>query len=198
MSEPVVINLIDSDCDAEAWNEGYWIRPLEPRIYPASDVPQTVLNRRLVLLSLPPEADILLPLGILPITTLLNEWTDFPTPRQDVLVAKVYFSNDACDSNSHAIVKALKRRPTFPPLKVVLNLEKRFGQAWFDGKQSIQDSFYTGYPLPLWVLTLWRNFDHVFRTRAKWTAAEEIVRSCSVSTTVCADVGAYNNVLVYV
>ncbi|KAF8594410.1 hypothetical protein BDV93DRAFT_515810 [Ceratobasidium sp. AG-I] len=180
MAQRVLIDVDDSDSDNpnQSWDEAYWIRPKDPRPYPASDVPPAVAEQKRYLLRLPPATDELLPPVIISVSAFLSDWPYCPVPRQSKIPQKVLFSSSDYDSNPHAIVKALRQRLTFPPLPVVLGLEKALGQAWFNGMCSVEDTFYVGYKVPFWCLTLWRELAYVFAARENWRVVEERITSC--------------------
>ena len=178
---PIELDSSPSDGSNVHWDEAYWITPKEPRIYPALDPPLAVAERRRLLLELPPAADDLLPPTVLSVSSFLNDWSYCPSPRQSCVPEKVLFAPNSCDTNPHAIVKALKLRPVIPPLSVVLALEKDFGQAWFNGARSIQDTYFDAFHVPFWGMTLWRELAYVYNIRSKWIAVEERIASCKVS-----------------
>lgn len=47
-------------------------------------------------------------------------------------------------------------------------LEKRFGQAWFDGARSVVDSRYKLSRLPLYTLAYWREMSRVIEKHSRW------------------------------
>ncbi|KAG8757303.1 hypothetical protein FRC11_004662 [Ceratobasidium sp. 423] len=182
MSRLPLVDLSNSepeDAHPNAWDEVYWIRPHNPRIYPLLDVPKVVSDHRALLLSYPPECTMLLPTKTLPVSSLLKDWLGSPSPRQSLIDTGLHFDDAHPDPNCHAILNVLRVRSTIPPLNRLLDLEQRFGQAWFDGKHSIIDSYYTKVPLPFWVITLWKDYHHLFGVRSQWLSAEEVIRSAS-------------------
>ncbi|EUC55310.1 Ulp1 protease family, carboxy-terminal catalytic domain protein [Rhizoctonia solani AG-3 Rhs1AP] len=153
------------------WDESYWVRPSNPRIYPADDVPSVVEQRRKFLLELPDMVELLIPLDLLSVTEFLK-WHFYPKPRQGILPSNVNFTKETCHPNPFAIVQALEKRPAVPPPGVVERLEKELGQAWFNGMTAIQDSNYVAYPLPFWCITFWRTCNYIYSVRSRWITVE--------------------------
>ncbi|KAG8727928.1 hypothetical protein FRC11_012175 [Ceratobasidium sp. 423] len=182
MSRPPLVDLSNSepeDVPPDAWDEEYWISPHNPRIYPSLDVPKVVSNCRALILSYPPECAALLPPKTLPVSSLLKDWSTSPSPRQSPIDTGLHFDDAHPDPNLHAILNVLRVRSTIPPLDHLLNLEEHFGQAWFDGKHSIIDSYYARIPLPFWIITLWKEYHELFCVHSRWLSAEEVIRSAS-------------------
>ncbi|KAG9089200.1 hypothetical protein FRC06_001671, partial [Ceratobasidium sp. 370] len=129
------------------------------------------------ILSLPPEAHKLLPPPSLSVSAFLSNSGSAPVARQSAMPQRIHFSHDLCDPNPHAIIKALKARSTFLPLLVVRSLEIKLDQALRDGSCSIIDTYYEKYPLPFWVITLWRKLLEADVLCAEWVIVEERIRS---------------------
>ena len=66
----------------------------------------------------------------------------------------------------------LKTRP-IPPKEWLEELDKDFGQAWFNGAQSIEDKWFKNSQLPLWTLSYWKEMRIVIEKQAIWQAADE-------------------------
>ncbi|KAG8717565.1 hypothetical protein FRC09_014080 [Ceratobasidium sp. 395] len=129
------------------------------------------------LLSVPPEALALLPSRTLSVSEFLNHTDYTPVARQSAIPQPVNFSFAPCDPNVHAIVRALRSRPNFPPLSVVKSLEAGLEAAWREGYQSIQDTFFQDYALPFWSLGFWTMLHSADKLRTEWMAVEEYIRS---------------------
>jgi hypothetical protein len=145
---------ITLDFDEEPWVESDWIRPDSPRLYPSDNVPAVVKRQYDLLLQLPPATDDLIPHDFVPIRTLLDPNSKFPSPRPDVLSALVAFTCATPDPNPNATVKALKSCSTIPPMLELQKLIRNPGQAWFNGDTSLNDTHYADYPIHFLALTL--------------------------------------------
>ncbi|KAI0671454.1 hypothetical protein C8Q78DRAFT_1153176 [Trametes maxima] len=71
------------------------------------------------------------------------------------------------DISSHHFTK----RP-IPPVTYLNSLKDIFGQAWFDGAQSIIDFRYKQSRLPLYVLSYWDEMARVLKQKKAWQRAE--------------------------
>ena len=60
-----------------------------------------------------------------------------------------------------------------PPKEWLEELDKDFGQAWFNGAQSIEDKWFKNSQLPLWTLSYWKEMRIVIEKQAIWQAADE-------------------------
>ncbi|KAG8715665.1 hypothetical protein FRC08_010300 [Ceratobasidium sp. 394] len=107
----------------------------------------------------------------------VNSSDNTPVPWQSALPQPVVFSRDPYNPNPHATVRALKNRPTFPPISVIHSLLVQLEDAWHGGYRSIQDTYYEKFPLPFWVLTVWSMLDVADNLRAGWMAVEDRIRS---------------------
>ena len=173
----------DDDSYLEVWDNDFWIRPDDPCIYPSTETPPVVTHQKALLLKLPDATDTLLPHIYVPVLSFLADSSSYPCPRQDSIKTPLTFSRIPPDSNSHAIVKALKNR-SVPPLSAVRDLEMRLGQAWFDGNLSIIDKHYANFPLPFWVISLWIELHFTHKNRIQWASAQERIRNRTVRPTV--------------
>ncbi|TFY54559.1 hypothetical protein EVJ58_g8792 [Rhodofomes roseus] len=148
------------------WVESKWIQA--GKQYPSSDTPQCVLNARQRVLAIPPEYSSYLPSETTSILLLLA--TSLP-PQPSVLVTpqvEVLFSSSP--PTEHPSI--LRSRP-LPPTIILRQLQASFGQAWFDGAQSIVDWRYKDSRVPLYALTFWLETERARTHQTVWHAAEE-------------------------
>jgi hypothetical protein len=90
------------------------------------------------------------------------------TTQKPILSAAGAFSKEEPNED----MACLKTRP-IPPKAWLEQLEKDFGQAWFNGTRSIEDKRYKNSRLPLFTLTYWKEMKIVIEKRARWQAADE-------------------------
>ncbi len=70
-----------------------------------------------------------------------------------------------------------------PSLKAITRLNDTFGQAWFDGKQSLKDMRTGGETrrYPLWVNTYFHNMRQACRISDKWCAGIGLVTQNTIN-----------------
>lgn len=164
---------VDDDTDLDLlrhWRPSDWIG--QGKTY-GSDPPPLVLAARRQVLALLPVDQPHLPDPKLPISGLLK----FPLQAQPSALAfekaEIAFSNNPPTESLHSM--DFRTRP-IPPAAYIRKLEAAFGQAWFDGAQSIVDHRYKNCCLPLNVLTYWSEVSAVWEARRAWKTAEEWAR----------------------
>ncbi|KAI0664773.1 hypothetical protein C8Q70DRAFT_904467 [Cubamyces menziesii] len=159
------IDLLD---DAEAlseWKDTDWI--MQNKKYPAVDTPPPVLAARRQVLAIPPDQASLLPAPHIPVSQLLR--LDLPSQPARLTFEKASkaFSQEL---PTDTLVGITWSRP-IPPPPFLKDLESAFGQAWFDGAQSIVDSRYKQSRLPLHALTYWSEMSMTLMKKATWRKA---------------------------
>ena len=159
------IDLLD---DAEAlseWKDTDWI--MQNKKYPAVDTPPPVLAARRQVLAIPPDQASLLPAPHIPVSQLLG--LDLPSQPARLTFEKApkTFSQEL---PTDTLVGITWSRP-IPPPPFLKDLESAFGQAWFNGAQSIVDSRYKQSRLPLHALTYWSEMSRTLMKKATWRKA---------------------------
>ncbi|KAF8229013.1 hypothetical protein L208DRAFT_1483252 [Tricholoma matsutake] len=69
-------------------------------------------------------------------------------------------------------LRCLATRP-IPSVDWLAKLDAAFGQAWFDGRRSIIDSWYKDSHLPLWAIQFWKDMVEAVKMRVMWQASDE-------------------------
>ena len=155
-------SLMDLEAN-EVFNEKKWIGV--GKIYPRKDTPLFMEWAKKAKLAVPPEYKHHFPSATLPVTDFIN--LKLPYASNELITAKSgsWFSPDCPDSDLTYLFER-----SIPPKEYVTTLDQAFGQAWFDGAKSIIDPrFNNGTErLPLWILTFWRDMDHVSRSQLTW------------------------------
>ena len=122
--------------------------------YPKGNTPYKVLWAREDRLTIPELHLKHLPAQNLPIAQFLKH--ELPPQSAEIITTKA----QSCFHPDIPItdIKALLKRP-IPPVTFLHDLEKEFGQAWFDGARSIVDHRFNNSMerFPLWVLTVWKK-----------------------------------------
>ena len=163
---PIEISDDDSDLYQE-WDEKQWIGV--GKKYPASgEVPALVEAARAKVLAVPPIYSLHIPNPKGSIMDLLK--TKLPVQSLALIThsAAGAFSKEEPNED----MACLKTRP-IPPKAWLEQLEKDFGQAWFNGTRSINDKRYKNSRLPLFALTYWKEMKIVIEKRAIWQTADE-------------------------
>lgn len=151
----------------EEWDETKWISV--GKKYPASgEVPAIIEAARSKILALPSVYSLYIPSPKLSITDLLKAKLPVQSSALITHAASQAFSKDEPNED----MTCLKTRP-IPPKAWLEQLEKDFGQAWFNGTQTIEDKRYKNSRLQLFVLTYWKEMRIVIEKRAIWQAADE-------------------------
>lgn len=148
------------------WDPHTWIQ--KGKIYPSSDTPLFIQEAHSRALAIPAECATLLPDKTLSINELMD--MDLPS-RPEALVshkAEKSFSKELPNTSSAHLATL-----SIPPKHYIQNLEKAFGQAWFDGSQSIVDFRNKLSWLPLWTITYWKEMSLVLEKREIWRKANE-------------------------
>ena len=164
-SQPSSVIEIPDDTPITEWVESEWIG--KGKKYPASDVPLVIQMARSKVLAIPLTYTAYIPSRHLSISDLLNA----ELPVQSAALISIAAVNVFSTEKPNEDITCLKTRP-IPPKEWLDKLEKAFGQAWFDGAQSIVDPRYKFSRLPLWVLAFWREMKEVIEKRSIWQSAE--------------------------
>lgn len=69
-------------------------------------------------------------------------------------------------------LRCLATRP-IPSVDWLAKLDAAFGQAWFDGRRSIIDSWCKDSHLPLWAIQFWKDMVEAVKMRVMWQASDE-------------------------
>ncbi|KAH7912046.1 hypothetical protein BJ138DRAFT_1112718 [Hygrophoropsis aurantiaca] len=134
--------------------------------YPECDTPPHILTARAAVLAIPDTyAGTYLPHPHLSVLDFLR----VPFPAQpSVLVSEQADASCFSALRANEELTCLRTRK-IPPSEWIQKLEKAFGQAWFDGAQSIVDrQFGQQSRLPLWVITYWKETSIIIQKRGKW------------------------------
>lgn len=106
-----------------------------------------------------------LPAQNLPVSQFLRH--DLPPLSAEIITTKArsWFNPDMPITDTTILLK----RP-IPPPGFLLDLEKEFGQAWFDGARSIVDHRFNNSTerFPLWVLTYWKKLSETLAIQSTW------------------------------
>ncbi|KAG6848002.1 hypothetical protein H0H93_004243 [Arthromyces matolae] len=139
------------------------------KLYPDRDTPLEVLWERNRILAVPKTArEKFIPPATLPV----NQFLALELPKQGgaFITSKptTWFSDDEPTSNPLALLERPIPSPTFLAL-----LQKEFGQAWFNGAQSILDPRYNNAMdrFPLWIITVWSEMVDVVDKQNTWRKA---------------------------
>lgn len=151
------------------WREEDWIR--RGRIYADFESKPAVRQKRDEILRIPEHfADKQLhhdlPVNIvLERIRFVSHGRDSPERRQTPR-----FSSKAPNTSLEQVFKAC----TLPPLDVLADMGKQFGQLWFDGEaNSVIDWTYPEKRYPLACLTVFRDFSWAVELRSAWILAED-------------------------
>jgi hypothetical protein len=160
--------VIDVEAPIPVFNAKFWIgsRKKYPEI---SEIPPEVSAACKSILSVPQHVKQDLPKPQLSVIQFIRQ--DLPPQSTAIDTKKIsqWFSKLAPSHN----VASLMTRP-IPPPNVLNDLDKAFGQQWFDGAQSICDPRYnngTEY-VPLWILTLWKDLSRMVSMQSTWRKSE--------------------------
>jgi len=163
---PINVDAPD-DPPLQEWVEREWIGV--GKKYPISgEVPTFVREARSKTLAMPPECLAYIPSQKMSITDLLKATLPVQSSALIMHSAAGAFSQEEPNED----LTCLKTRP-IPPKDWLEELEKDFGQAWYDGARSLQDKRYKNSRLPLYVLSYWKEMRIVIEKRAVWQAADE-------------------------
>ncbi|KAF8586836.1 hypothetical protein K439DRAFT_1614804 [Ramaria rubella] len=128
-----------------------------------------VRHEREHLLTVPHDISCMIPDKLVTVAKLIRT-PDLP--RLDEL--EVHWDPYSCFSEEPPIADTASIvRCSIPPMLFLVRLLNAFGQAWFDGKQSLVDWWEeTPTTLPFWVLTYWSDFACVLSGCCDWILAE--------------------------
>jgi hypothetical protein len=159
-------NTIEIDDDSTLpWDPTVWIKA--GKKYPASNTPSHVLLARSAILEIPTHMLSMLPDKTLSVVDLLK----YTLPVKSTTLVSSQVSDAFTPLEPNEDPKILATRP-IPPDDYLAKLESVFGQAWFDGAQSITDTRYKDSRLPLWTLTFWKEISMVIRKKMLWKRSE--------------------------
>lgn len=162
---PAILISSDDESSDPTWTETDWINC--GKTYPTSNIPASVIQRRKTLLQIPqmyaksipaPQASI----ASLISTTRLPLQSRTLTPYTANVLFSAEVSNEAFGVFSEWDI---------PPLSFVLELETAFGQAWFDGANSIRSRNQKGSYLPFYAISYWRTMHRVLDSKSAWDKA---------------------------
>ena len=166
----ITIEFSDEDSDSDLhkeWDEKHWIGV--GKKYPVSgEVPTFIEAARKKVLALPPIYSSHIPNPEVSITDLLRT----TLPPQSLALITHSAAGAFSKGEPNEDIACLKTRP-IPPKAWLEQLEKDFGQAWFNGTRSIEDKRYKDSRLPLFALTYWKEMRIVIEKRAIWQAVDE-------------------------
>jgi hypothetical protein len=164
--KPILIEFPEDDLYQE-WNETEWIGV--GKIYPLSgEVPAIIEVARSKLLAVPSIYSSYIPSPKISITDFLK--TKLPVQSSALIMHATAGTFSKEEPNED--ITCLKTRP-IPPKAWLEQLEKDFGQAWFNGARSIEDKRYKKSRLQLFALTYWKEMRIIIEKRAMWQAADE-------------------------
>lgn len=133
------------------------------------ELPPEVIRAFEAATQLPHSGEELLPSASIPVT----EFVKFSIPAQSQELASchaaTWFSSKQPTSDA---LDHLVNHPA-PRDELLETLDRELGQAWLDGRQSIEDRRYPDIPclLPLWAIAFWRKLRFCDRARATWRAS---------------------------
>lgn len=153
---------ISSDDEDTEFIDSDWIG--KGKKYPAKSTPAFIVNARNRRLATPIAALKLLPSKIDPVSTLLS----YDIPNQAVQFFLFKDSNLFSQLPPTIDIQVLLTRDVPPPSQLK-KLREDFGQAWFNGCQSIVDKRYSdGGGLPLWAITFWERLVELRQAQKIW------------------------------
>jgi hypothetical protein len=133
--------------------------------YPKNNTPYEVLWARNDILNIPEVHLNHLPEQNLPVSQFLLH--ELPLQSAEIITTKArsWFNPDMPITDT----KILLNRP-IPPAAFLLDLEREFGQAWFDGTRSIVDHRFNNSTerFPLWVLSFWKKLAEITAIQSTW------------------------------
>ena len=154
--------LVDSPDDPlhQEWNEREWIGV--GKKYPVSgEVPAFIKAARSKVLAVPPIYSSYIPSPRMSITDLLKAKLPVQSSALIMHSAAGAFSKEEPNED----MTCLKTRP-IPPKDWLEQLDKEFGQGWFNGARSIKDKRYKSSLVQLCALTYWKEMRIVIEKRA--------------------------------
>ncbi|KAG6905164.1 hypothetical protein DXG01_004460, partial [Tephrocybe rancida] len=135
------------------------------KVYPTTNVPDEVQCKKEEMLSIPDAHIEFFPNPALPV----KQFIALALPMQSSEIISIKVKKWYSTQTPNASIDILLNR-TIPPKTFLDDLADGFGQAWFDGAQSIVDPRYNNGidHFPLWVVTLWRRLADVSKKQAVW------------------------------
>ncbi|KAG2145169.1 hypothetical protein DEU56DRAFT_910292 [Suillus clintonianus] len=168
------------------FNPHEWIG--KGKIYDKNTLPMSVLNARSDALVIPSTHTQHIPSHHLPVADFLK--ISLPTRSPTIVAVKIkcWFSHDLPDRD----FSYLNTRP-IPSAEFLVEINKAFDQAWFDGARSLIDPRYNDGKdrLPLWTLTWWRELTTVIRAQSAWRTSEAWLAKASLMTGEAPDMTAH-------
>lgn len=143
--------------------------------YPEANVPKDVLREHCRLLQPPQYYRGLIPLPTLAVQTLLD--ITLPSLDNDLTLGVETFSFSYAEADATLPFDIATR--TIPPAAITSTLLLRFGQHWFNGARSIQDSRRPTQFLPFWVISYWNRLARVLDARHAWSTARAWIIECA-------------------
>lgn len=129
-------NVVDlQHCDdppSTVWDEKEWIHI--GKKYPMSDIPIFIQKAQSHILAMPPECAAY----ILNRQLSITEFLQMPLPSQAWVLVSQMGSSSFSDKLPNEDLAHI-REQSIPPKSWIFDLEKDFGQAWFNKKQLIKD-----------------------------------------------------------
>ena len=168
MTTPNAINVdAPDDPTLQEWVEREWIGI--GKKYPVfGEVPAFIQAARSRTLAMPPACSAYIPSQQMSITDLLKATLPVQSSALIMHSAAGAFSKEEPNED----LTCLETRP-IPPKDWLSELERDFGQAWFDGARSINDKRFKDSRLPLCALSYWKEMGIVIKKRAIWQAADQ-------------------------
>ena len=158
---------IPDDPPHQEWNEREWIGV--GKKYPVSgEVPAFIEAACSKVLAVPSIYSLYIPKPKMSITDLLKAKLPIQSSTLIMHSAAGVFSKEEPNED----MACLKTRP-IPPKAWLEQLDKDFGQAWFNGARSIEDKRYKNSRLQVCALTYWKEMRIVIEKQAMWQAADE-------------------------
>src|ERR1700720_3057753 len=147
---PILIDIPD-DPPHQEWNEREWIGV--GKKYPVSgEVPAFIEAARSKVLAVPSIYSLYIPKPKMSITDLLKAKLPIQSSALIMHSAVGAFSKEEPNED----MACLKTHP-IPPKAWLEQLDKDFGQAWFNGARSIEDKRYKNLRLQVCALTYWKE-----------------------------------------
>ncbi|OSC96522.1 hypothetical protein PYCCODRAFT_1379012 [Trametes coccinea BRFM310] len=165
MSPPEILVVVDTPTsDSPIFDPAEWISC--GKTYPSADTPGFIHAARKAVLAIPTEHLKLLPDQTLSVLALLRKTLPPELAHLVTQEAQCSFDFEAPTDT----LEALESRP-LPPDDLVRKLQQAFGQAWFNGAQSLVDRRFKQSKLLLFVLTYWTEMGLVVSKKAIWKRA---------------------------
>ncbi|KAL7281612.1 hypothetical protein ACG7TL_004929 [Trametes sanguinea] len=165
MSPPEILVVVDTPTsNSPIFDPAEWISC--GKTYPSADTPGFIHAARKAVLAILTEHLKLLPDQTLSVLALLRKTLPPELAHLVTQEAQCSFDFEAPTDT----LEALESRP-LPPDDLVRKLQQAFGQAWFNGAQSLVDRRFKQSKLLLFVLTYWTEMGLVVSKKAIWKRA---------------------------